>query len=50
MKGHVCEVCGYVYEEDQYGRFEDLDEDWACPHCGSEADMFELKEIDEDEK
>ena len=46
MEGHVCGVCGYVYEEDQHGPFEDQHEDWACPHCGSEIDMFEKKEIE----
>lgn len=49
MKAKVCEVCGYIYEENVYGKFEDLSEDWACPHCGSEADMFEDKDIEEDE-
>ncbi len=49
MKAKVREVCGYVYEEDVYGKFEHLPDDWACPHCGSETDLFESKEIDEEE-
>lgn len=49
MKAKVCEVCGYVFEEDVHGKFENLSDDWACPHCGSEADMFEDKDILEDE-
>ena len=48
MKAKVCEVCGYIYEEDVYGKFENLPDDWACPHCGSEADLFENKEIEEE--
>jgi rubredoxin len=48
MRAHVCNVCGYIYEEDRYGRFEDLDEGWACPNCGSEIDTFEEKEIEEE--
>ena len=49
MMVHVCDVCNYIFEESEYGRFEDLDDNWACPHCGSEKDMFEKKEIDEGE-
>ena len=49
MKAKVCEVCGYVFEQNVYGRFEDLADDWACPHCGSETDLFEDKEIDEED-
>lgn len=50
MKSKVCEVCGYVFEEEVYGKFENLPEDWACPHCGSEADLFDDKDIEEDEE
>jgi|688.fasta_scaffold504557_2 rubredoxin len=50
MLAKVCEVCGYVFEENVHGKFEDLSDEWGCPHCGSEADMFETKEIDGDEK
>lgn len=48
MQAQVCNVCGYVYEEGRYGHFEDLDEDWTCPNCGSEIDTFELKEVEEE--
>jgi len=46
MEAHVCRICDYVYDEYQHGKFEDLHEDWSCPHCGSELDMFEKKEIE----
>ncbi|MDD1719636.1 MAG: rubredoxin [Methanoregulaceae archaeon] len=45
----VCTVCQYVYDE-SHGEtstgtppgtaFEDLPEDWTCPVCGAEKDMF----------
>lgn len=51
MKEWVCSVCGYVYSEELGDpdngvapgtKFEDLPEDWVCPECGVEKDMFEL--------
>jgi rubredoxin len=42
---HVCLGCGYVYDEKKYGKFEDLDEDFLCPDCNCEKDMFEEREI-----
>ena len=45
-----CLVCGYVYDPamgDPDGGipagtpFEDLPDDWVCPECGAEKDMFE---------
>lgn len=46
---YVCDVCGYVYDE-QLGelengiapgtKFEDLPEDYACPLCAVGKDMF----------
>ena len=50
---HVCTVCGYVYDPavgDPEGGippgtpFEDLDEDWVCPHCFGFKDGFEPEE------
>ena len=26
MKAHVCDVCNYIFEESEYGKFEDLDD------------------------
>ena len=46
----MCTNCEYIYEP-QYGDpdnnipagtvFEDLPEDWVCPICGAEKDLFE---------
>ena len=45
-----CLVCGYVYDPavgDPDGdilpgtSFEDVPDDWVCPECGAEKDMFE---------
>ena len=46
---YVCTVCGYVYDEElgdpENGiepgtKFEDLPEDFVCPLCGVDKDMF----------
>ncbi len=43
MKKYVCDVCGYVYDEEAGcpeknvtpgTKFEDLPEDFVCPLCG----------------
>jgi rubredoxin len=48
-----CLVCGYVYDpavgDPDNGipagtPFEDLPDDWVCPECGAEKDMFEKLE------
>ena len=50
MKKYVCELCGYVYDEElglpEAGiapgtKFEDLPEDFECPLCGVGKDSFE---------
>jgi rubredoxin len=50
MQKYVCTVCDYVYDPevgDPDGdiepgtAFEDLPDDWVCPECGVEKDMFE---------
>ncbi len=50
MKKYQCTVCGYVYDpangDPDHGvqpgtAFEDLPDDWTCPDCGAEKDMFE---------
>jgi len=46
---YVCEVCGYVYDEelgdpdngiDAGTKWEDLPEDFECPLCGVGKDQF----------
>ncbi len=53
MDKWVCIPCGYVYdpaEGDPDGgiapgvAFEDLPEEWVCPVCGAEQDMFEKEQ------
>ena len=53
MKKYVCVPCGYIYDpalgDPDNGvaartAFSDLPEDWVCPECGVEKDMFELEE------
>lgn len=48
-KMHVCNVCGWVYDESKglpgYGiepgtKWEDLPEDFRCPLCTAEKDVF----------
>ena len=50
MKKYKCSVCGYIYDPaagdpdngvDANTAFEDLPDDWTCPDCGVEKDMFE---------
>ena len=46
---YVCSVCGYVYADDKGHsnngiapgtKWEDLPEDFKCPVCGVDKDMF----------
>jgi len=47
---YVCTVCGYVYDpakgDPRNGivagtAFEDLPNDWVCPHCSAKKSAFE---------
>lgn len=41
-----CDVCQWVYDEEKEGKmFADLPDDWTCPICGADKDMF--SKIDE---
>ncbi|MDO4662997.1 MAG: rubredoxin [Tissierellia bacterium] len=53
MKKYQCTACGYIYDPAQGDpdngikentAFEDLPEDWVCPVCGVNKDMFEVYE------
>ena len=39
---YVCSICGYVYDPAEHDgvAFEDLPEDWRCPHCRQPKDKF----------
>lgn len=42
---YVCEVCGYVYDDEvEELDFVDLPDDWVCPLCGVGKEMFEAVE------
>lgn len=50
MKKYVCQVCGYVYDEEAGDldngiapgtKFEDLPEDFKCPLCFVGKELFE---------
>jgi len=49
MKKYQCSVCGYIYDPkigdpdsgiDPGTPFEDIPDDWICPVCGVNKDMF----------
>lgn len=49
MKKYICDVCGWVYDEEagypeeniEPGtKFEDLPDDFICPLCGVDKDNF----------
>ncbi len=40
---HVCTVCGYVFEEEKYGKWEDLPDDFICPICKVGKEKFVVK-------
>ena len=53
MKKWECLVCGYIYDpakgDPDAGippgmSFENLPDDWVCPECAAEKDMFEKLE------
>lgn len=41
MGQYECEICGYIYDEDEEGTlWKDLPADWACPECGATKEDF----------
>lgn len=45
MAIYRCQACGYEYDEEIEGaKWEDLDDDWGCPMCGTDKSMFELSD------
>ncbi|NLY36892.1 MAG: rubredoxin [Tissierellia bacterium] len=50
MQKWICTVCQYIYDpaigDEDNGiaagtSFDDLPDDWVCPECGVDKDMFE---------
>ena len=55
MKKYVCTVCGWEYDEaagypDENiaagTKWEDVPEDFVCPLCGADKDMFEEAQLE----
>ena len=45
---YVCQVCGYVYDEEAEGvLFSDLPDAWTCPMCKAPKSMFAPAEAEE---
>lgn len=51
MQKYICDVCGWVYDPtvgdpangvEPGTSFEDIPDDWVCPDCGAEKDMFSM--------
>ncbi len=40
MRRFVCAICGYVHDEAEGVRFEDLPSDWVCPICKADKAAF----------
>lgn len=40
MSKYVCSICGYVFEETESSKWEDLPENWECPLCGAPKSAF----------
>jgi len=39
---YECVACGYVYDPKEHNdvRFDELPQDYRCPNCGAELEMF----------
>ncbi len=57
MKTYQCMICGFIYEEakgcPEEGippgtRWEDIPDDWCCPHCGVGKGDFEMVAVADD--
>ena len=45
MSKYICNVCGWVYDEDEQGvPFEEVPEDFACELCGVGKEEFTKEE------
>jgi len=53
MKGYICEVCGYIYNQEDGDPdagvepgtpWEDVPADWVCPLCGAGKEDFILED------
>ena len=54
FRTYVCQVCGWLYNEETGSpeddlapgtRWEDIPPNWTCPECGSRKEDFEMVEV-----
>ena len=38
---YECSCCGYVFDEDKHGKWDEQPDDWKCPVCDSDKSYFE---------
>lgn len=44
MAQYICQICGYLHDEETGGPFSELPDSWTCPVCGALKDQFEQEE------
>ena len=53
-KQYICQICGFIYDEEEGWpedgiapgtRWEEVPDDWFCPHCGATKGDFEMVEL-----
>ena len=47
---YICQICGYVYDEEAEGvPFSSLPDDWTCPMCRAPKSMFKAEDDEKHE-
>ena len=46
MRKYRCTICGYIHDESEGQKWEELSEDYTCPICRAPKNLFVL--IDEE--
>ena len=41
MKKYRCNLCGYIYEETEKEKFDELSDNYVCPICMGKKSNFE---------
>ena len=48
---YICQICGYVYDEETEGvPFGELPDNWTCPMCKALKNMFLPEDAEEERK
>lgn len=50
MNQYICTICGYIYDEEKNGKWDELPDDWKCPICGAGKDAFKIQEQNSENK